>query len=99
MAILANLTPTPVPSSATLGETPMVLYHVKVTSASGAGTYTFAHGLPYTPTVALVVADQSEGTNPSTSNLAQVSLCTADTNATSVAVNLPGNATYHIIYG
>ena len=51
MAIVANLTPTPVPANTALGGSPMQLFHVKVTSAGGAGTYEFLHGLPYTPTV------------------------------------------------
>lgn len=99
MAIVADLTPTAVPSTDTNGGIPLVLFHVKVTSAGGAGTYTFSHGLPYTPTVAWVIGDQAEGTNPSTSNLGQATACYADFSSTKVAINLAGNATYHVIYG
>ncbi len=99
MAVVADLTPTAVPSTDLNGGIPLVLFHVKVTSAGGAGTYTFSHGLQYTPTVAWVIADQAEGTNPSTSSLGIVGACYADFSATKVAINLAGNATYHVIYG
>ncbi len=98
MAVVATLTATPVPAGNTLGGSPMQLFHVKVTSAGGAGTYEFLHGLPYTPTVAWVVNDLAEGTTPTASNAA-VATCYADFSATVIAINLPGNATYHIIFG
>ena len=99
MAVVADLTPTPVPAGDTVGGAPLLVYHVTVTSAGGAGTYTFNHGLQYTPTFALVIADQAEGTNPSTSNLGTVGVCVTDFSSTKVAINLAGNAKYHVIYG
>lgn len=98
MAIIANLTPTPVPANAALGEVPQLLYHVTVTAAGGAGTYTFNHGLPYIPTFVSVMANLAEGTAPTATNAVAAS-CTADFSATVAAINLPGNGTYHVIYG
>ena len=98
MAIVADLTPTPVPANTTLGEKPVQMFHCKITPAGGAGTYTFSHGLPYTPTIALVIAELAEGAAPSATN-SLVADCIADFSATKIAINFAGNATYHVIYG
>lgn len=95
MAIVGNLTPSPVPAGDTLGSVPMVMYHVTIAPASGAGTYTFAHGLKYTPTAVYVVPENTQGTTPTL----LASFDVADTNGTSVAVNVSGNGTYDVYYG
>lgn len=99
MAIIATLATTAVPSSTQQGAIPGTVFaHVKITAAGGAGTYNFAHNLQWTPTFALVIVELAEGVNPTAANAA-VAFCPADTTATNLAVNLPGNATYHVIYG
>jgi len=100
MAVQATLTFTPIPATPTQGAVPMVLYHVKVTTGATAGTYNFAHGLPYTPTIAIVVPDLAENTTPAVTNSA-VAFCSVDTGATNIAFNVAaaGTLTYHILYG
>jgi hypothetical protein len=99
MAIIATLVPTSVPTGTQQGAVPGTVFsHVTITSAGGAGTYNFAHGLQWTPTFALVIVRLAEGVNPTAANAA-VGFCAADTTATNLAVNLPGNATYDIVYG
>ena len=98
MAIVADLTPTPIPAGDTTGGvTGSMFSHVTVTPAGGAGTYTFSHNLPWTPTAVLVIAQLAEGTAPTATNAA-VAWCIADTTATKVAINVGGNATYHVWY-
>lgn len=98
MAIIANLTPTPVPANTALGGVPMQLFHVKVTAAGGAGTYTINHGLSYTPTYAFAVAELAEGTTPTASN-AVMANCIADFTSTVIAINLPANGVWDVFYG
>ena len=100
MAIQATLTFTPIPATPTQGAVPMVLYHVRVTTGATAGTYRFAHGLSYTPTIALVIGNQAEGTTPALTNAA-VGFCSADTDGTYVAFNTAaaGTLTFDIVYG
>lgn len=98
MAIIANLTGTPIPSTSLNGAVPgTLLDHVTVTSAGGAGTYTFTHLLQWTPTFCLVVPQIAEGTTPTTSN-SSVAFCKADTTSTVIAFNLPGNGTFDLYY-
>ncbi len=99
MAVLATLTPTPIPAGTTFGGVSgnAMMGHVTIQSASGAGTYGFAHGMQYTPLFCMVIVQLAEGTTPTASNAA-VGFCVADTTATTMAVNLPGNATYHVYY-
>lgn len=98
IAIIANLTPTPIPASTNNGEVPGTIFsHVTVAPAGGAGTYTFNHNLQWTPTFVMVIAQLAEGTAPSSSN-ATVAYCLADTTATVVAINVPSNGTYHVYY-
>lgn len=98
MAIVATLTPTPVPANTKNGAvTGTVFNHVTITSAGGAGTYNFAHNLQWTPTFVFVVPELAEGTVPSAANSA-VAWCIADTNSTNVAVNLPGNGVFDVYY-
>lgn len=98
MAVVANLTGTPIPAGDTLGGAPMLLFHQTVTAAGGAGTYTLNHGLTYKPTLCLVIAQLAEGTAPTAAN-AVAAHCVADDSATLLAFNLPGNGTFEIIYG
>ena len=99
MAVVANLTPTPVPAAGELNGsvTGTMLCHVTITSAGGAGTYTFVHNLQWTPTFVAIVPQLSEGTTPSAANSA-VAWCKADTSSTLIGVNLPGNGTFDVIY-
>lgn len=95
MAIVAQLVATGVPSTDTIGGMPMVIYHVKVSPAGGAGTYTFLHGLPYTPTAVVVVPEIAQGTTPTI----LVGYDVADTTSTLVAFNVNANATCDVYYG
>jgi hypothetical protein len=98
MAIVAQLVPTPIPSTTQNGEVPGTLFgHVTVTSAGGAGTYTFPHNLQWTPTMAFAVARLTEGTTPTAANSA-TAFCAADTSSTLVAINLPGNGTFDVFF-
>lgn len=102
MAVVATLTGTPIPATATQGGLPMVLYHVTVTcGTAGSGTYRTAHGLPYVPTIAIVVPQQAELAVAPAATVAIVSFCPADTDSTYVAFSIPATTTqtYHIIYG
>ena len=93
--ILANLTPSPIPANDTLGGAPMVLYHVTVAPAGGAGTYTFAHGLHWAPTMVLLIAESAQGVTPTLT----LNWEPADTTATSIAFNTSGNGTIDVYYG
>lgn len=99
MAVVAQLTPTPVPSGLTNGGVTgnAMMMHVQVTSAGGAGTYTFAHGLQYTPLFCIPIAKLADGVTPSASNAA-VGFVSADTTATLCAIALPGNITVDVYY-
>lgn len=98
MSIVANLTPTQVPSNTQNGEVPGTLFaHVTVAPAGGAGTYTINHNLQWTPTFVHAICQLTEGTTPTSAN-ALVAFCKADTNATVVAVNFPANGTYDVFY-
>lgn len=98
MAIVADLTPTVIPAGTLNGEVPGTIFgHVTVAPAGGAGTYTFSHNLQWTPTFVMAIAQLAEGTAPSSSN-ATVGYCLADTTATKVAVNFPGNGTFHVYF-
>ena len=102
MAVVATLTATPVPSGNTFGGVAMQLFHVTVTcSTSGSGTYRCTHGLPYTPTVCIVVPQQAELAVAPAATVAIVSYCPADTDATYIAFSIPATTTqtYHVIYG
>ncbi len=99
MAVVAQLVPTPIPANTQNGAVPGSIFsHVTITSAGGAGTYTFPHNLQWTPTFVWVVPQLTEGTTPTATNAA-TAWCFADTTATLIGVNLPGNGTYHVIYG
>jgi len=98
MAIVATLTPSPVPANTLNGDvTGTAINHVTVAPAGGAGTYRFAHNLQWTPTFFMGVAELAEGTSPSATN-ALISYCIADTNSTYLAFNVGGNGTYDIYY-
>ena len=98
MAVVATLAASPIPAADSLGSVLGTMFkHVTVTSAGGAGTYLFAHGLPWTPTAVIIIPQLAEATAPSAANSA-VAWCYADTDATNIGINLPGNATYHVIY-
>lgn len=98
MAIVAQLTATPVPANTQLGAvTGTPFAHVTITSAGGAGTYTFLHLLQWTPTFVWIVPRLTEGTAPTAANAA-VAWCQADTSSTLIGVNLPGNGTFDVIY-
>lgn len=99
MAIVATLTPTPVPAGLTNGGVSgnAMMMHVTVTPAGGAGTYNFVHGLTYTPLFCMVVAQLGEGTTPSATN-STVGFCQADTTSANLAINVGGNGTYHVYY-
>lgn len=94
MAIVANLTATPVPSNTQTGAVPGTIFcHVTVTAAGGAGTYTINHNLQWTPTFGIAVAQGAEGTTPTSAN-SNSSFCPADCTSTVVAFNFAGNNTY-----
>jgi hypothetical protein len=98
MAIVATLTPTPVPASTLNGEVlGTAINHVTITSAGGAGTYNFPHNLQWKPLMCIVVPQLAEGTTPSAANSA-VAYCIADTTTTNLAVNLPGNGTFDVYF-
>ena len=98
MAVIATLTPTPIPGNTQNGGVlGTMMFHVTVAPAGGAGTYKFPHNLPWTPTYCHVVAQLAEGNTPTTSN-SVVAWCFADTDATNVAINVAGNGTYHVYY-
>lgn len=98
MAIVATLTPTPIPANTQNGGVQgTMINHVTITAAGGAGTYNFPHNLTWTPLFVSVIAQLTEGTTPTAANAA-VAWCVADTTSTNVAVNLPGNGTYHVFY-
>ena len=97
-AILAQLTPTPDPSGDSVGGSGLPganIFHVTVTPASGAGTYTFLHGLTYTPLVAWAFIRITEGTTPTVFSGFEV----GDTNSNMVAFNFGGNGTWDVYYG
>lgn len=99
MAALANLTATPIPAGLTNGGVSgnAMMMHVTVAPASGAGTYTFTHGLTYTPLFAMVIAQLTEGTTPTAAN-SSVGFCVADTTSSVLGINVGGNGTYHVYY-
>lgn len=95
MAIAAVLTPSPIPSNTLNGVMPIDMFHVTIAPASGAGTYTFAHGLAYTPTAVFAIPEISQGTTPTIA----VGWDKADTSATVVALNFSGNCTCDVYFG
>ncbi|SRR5216683_5713862 len=98
MAIVANLTPTDIPAGTQNGAVPGTVFsHVTVAPAGGAGTYTFAHNLQWTPTFVMVIAQLAEGTAPTAAN-SLAAYCIADTSSTLIAINVGGNGTFHVFY-
>ena len=97
MAVIATLTPSPIPAGDVLGGLPMVLYHVQINPAGGAGTYLFAHGLPYTPTFVYIAKVLTEGTAPAATDMAVP--CYADVGATNIGVNVGSNGLFDVFYG
>jgi len=76
----------------------MVLYHQQVTPAGGAGSYNFAHGLPYTPTCVIVSnAELADGVAPAAAQIG--CWCPAGTGATNIEICVGGNGTFDILYG
>lgn len=98
MAIIANLALTPIPSNTVGGSLPAALNYGTITAAGGAGTYTINHGLSWVPQFVIVVPILAEGVTPTASN-AVYAMCAVDFSSTLIAVNLPGNGTYRVIYG
>lgn len=98
MATQATLTPNPIPAGDTLGGMPMVLFHVQLVCASGAGTYLFAHGLQWTPTFIAASKVLAEGVAPNGATDMAVP-CYADVGATNAAINVGSNGTYDVWYG
>jgi hypothetical protein len=92
-----NVTATPVPAGDTIGGISQLIYHVMITS-TGAGSFSFNHGLSYTPTWALAIAQLTDGTAPTSAN-AGVGFCPADTTATVLAINVGAAGTFHVLYG
>ena len=98
MAALAQLTATPIPGNTQTGAVPGTTFgHVRITPANGAGTYTFAHNLQWTPLFAVVIPILGQGTLPVAGNAA-VAFCVADTTSTLLAVNLPANGIYDVVF-
>lgn len=99
MAVIATLTPTPIPAGLTNGGVSgnAMMMHVTVAPGSGAGTYNFVHGLTYTPLFCMVVAQLAEGTAPTAAN-SSCGFCVADTTSTNLAINVGGNGTFHVYY-
>lgn len=98
MAVLANLTTTPVPGNTQNGAIPgTTLSHVRISPAGGAGTYTFNHNLQWTPLFAMVVPIMTQGSVPVAGNAA-TAFCVADTTSTLLAVNLPASGIFDVVY-
>lgn len=95
MAIVAQLTPTPIPATTQNGAVSGAVWsHVTVAPAGGAGTYTFLHNLQWTPTFAWIIPRGADGVSPTLS----AAWCFADTSSTLIGLNVSGNGTYDVVY-
>lgn len=93
--IIGNLTFSPIPSGDTQGGLPLPKYHVTVAPAGGAGTYTFLHGLQWTPTTVWLMVETAQGVTPTIYAAWDVT----DTTSTLIAFNVSGNCTVDVMYG
>lgn len=74
---------------------PIDMFHVTIAPASGAGTYTFNHGLAYTPTAVFAIVEITQGTTPTVN----IGWDKSDTSSTVVALNVSANCTVDVFYG
>ena len=86
-----------VPSSASIGAVSgnERFYHVECTITAAPGTFTFAHGLPWTPTLVWIVPRVAEAVSVLPMFVAY---CAADTNSGNIAFNVAATGTYDIYY-
>jgi len=77
-----------------VGSVPEERYALQINPASGAGAYTFAHGLPYTPLTVSIQPVTTEG-----GSILTASFVPAGTTSTVIEVQVSGSGLFNVYFG